>query len=118
MILRQKAGNDVDLFRVERKMKNLQKKHEAKLKKAYENEKRKEETDIFAFLNRRLHPVNDVPSTEKEETLKCKTTRNLNVTHLKLSEEIKKIEKEVQSLNQSLARHKPLSHNHNIIKGK
>lgn len=116
-MLKKKAGNDQNLFKAERKLKLLQRKHEEKLKNAYENEKKK--TDVFTFLNTQLDFVKKEYSEKMKikKPLKNESTRTLNVTCLQLSEEMRKVEKEIKCLNQSLARHSNHSHTFNIIKG-
>ncbi|KAK6632406.1 hypothetical protein RUM44_007448 [Polyplax serrata] len=118
MLLKQNAGNDADLFKAERKLKRLQKKHEAKLKKSYEMEKHK--SDIFTFLNTKLDLMKptEPEKTHSKTQLQNESTRDLNVSSLQLSEEMRKVEKEIRNLNQSLTRHAPTSQAFKIIKEK
>lgn len=121
MMLKENAGGDQDLFKAERKIKKLQRKHEIMLEKAYEREK--EKTNVFTFLNKKLGQAqleskNDCKNMNVQKNLKNETTRKLNVTSLQLTEEMRKTEKEIKSLNQSLARHSSDSQVSAVLKGK
>lgn len=117
MTLREQANGDRNLFSVERKLKRQQEKQELLSAKAYEREKQKQ--DIFNFLNQNI--FNSMPSTSgsqntNKETkraktdiktdIKTQTNRKLNVESLKIGEDIRKMEKEILKLQESLRRQK------------
>jgi hypothetical protein len=52
MALKEKAGGDVNLFRVEKRLRRLQQKHEQQSKQQYEQEKQR--TNVFDFINSTL----------------------------------------------------------------
>lgn len=122
MTLREQANGDKDLFSVEKKLKRQQERTERQNIKAYEREKQKED-NIFNFLNQNI--LNNMPSTSaaaaaimKKENAnrsssksspidyKTQTNRNLNVESLKIGEDIRKMEREIQKLQESLRRQK------------
>lgn len=111
MALREQANGDRNLFSVERKLKRQQEKQEAISARAYESEKQKQ--DIFSFLNQSI--LNNMPSTSGNHSsnkdskrakmdIKTQTNRKLNVESLKIGEDIRKMEKEIQKLQESLRR--------------
>lgn len=108
MHLREKAGGDKDLFSVEKKLKRMQKKQEARNQKNYEREKNK--VDVFNLLNDTLLNIQKPESlvtTKKQhrEEIKAETSRNLNVASLKIDEDIKRAEKDLYKIKESLSRH-------------
>lgn len=132
MTLREQANGDKDLFSVEKKLKRQQARQERQNVKAYERAKQKED-NIFNFLNQNI--LNNMPSTSgmhhntavaaaaaaaalmKKDAhrstskpspidYKTQTNRNLNVESLKIGEDIRKMEREIQKLQESLRRHK------------
>lgn len=108
MQLRENAGGDQNLFSVERKLKRLQKKQEAQSQKLYEQEKRK--VDVFNFLNNTLSVTKNneklVESrNEHRKHIKSETSRNLNICALKIEEDIKRTERELYKIRESLTRH-------------
>lgn len=113
MALREQANGDKNLFSVERKLKRQQEKQEILNAKAYEREKQNQ--DIFSFLNQNI--LNSMPSTSGSQNLskeskrskmdiKTQTNRKLNVESLKIGEDIRKMEKEIHKLQESLRRQK------------
>ncbi|KAF5273034.1 hypothetical protein FQR65_LT04776 [Abscondita terminalis] len=109
MVLREKAGNSKDLFSIERKLKQLQKKQEKRNQKAYEREKRK--IDVFNFLNETVarEKTETAPTISKNkhrQDIKTETSRSLNVASLKIDEDIKRIERELFKIRESLSRHR------------
>jgi hypothetical protein len=52
MLLKEKAGGDTNLFKVERRLKRLQQKHERHSELQYEREK--QQTNVFDFINSKL----------------------------------------------------------------
>lgn len=113
MALREQANGDKDLFSVERKLKRQQERQEIINAKAYEREKQNQ--DIFNFLNQSI--LNSMPSTSGNQNttkdikrpkldLKAQSNRKLNVESLKIGEDIRKMEREIQRLQESLHRQK------------
>lgn len=116
MMLKEKAGNNKNLFKAERKLKLLQKKHEEKLKRAYENQKNK--TDVFSFINKNLDlKTRNTSKVEVKKHLQNETTRNLNVTSLQVEGEMRKIQKEITSLKSSLGRQVAGSQAFKVVQG-
>lgn len=107
MLLRENAGGDKDLFSVERKLKRLQKRQEAQNQKVYEQEKKK--VNIFNFLNDTLSvskdPGNSISTKEHRKHIKSETLRNLNISSLKTEEDIRRVERELYKIKESLTRH-------------
>lgn len=110
MDLREQANGDQDLFSVEKKLKRLKKKQEQINLKAYE--KSAKQTDVFSFINQKVFNQTPTKSNtltkEKIKTtdLKMESGKNLNVAEFKITETIRKKEKEILTINQSLGRHK------------
>lgn len=114
MALREQANGDKNLFSVEKKLKRQQEKQEILNIRAYEREKQKQ--DIFSFLNQNI--LNSMPSTSGNQNankelikrakldIKDHTNRKLNVESLKIGEDIRKMEKEINKLQESLRRQK------------
>ncbi|XP_022900628.2 zinc finger CCCH-type with G patch domain-containing protein [Onthophagus taurus] len=114
MHLREKSGGDKNLFSVERKMKRLQKRQEKINEKLYEKEKNK--TNVFDFLNDTLTLTKNVNQNNVQngnvkgnqsfrDEIKGETSRSLNVSILKIEEEVKRIERELFKIKDSLTRH-------------
>lgn len=113
MALREQANGDKDLFSVERKMKRMKKKQDASNRKAYERGKQK--ADVFSFINDSIfssastskpdNKVDQVPGVKKHD-LKTITNLNLNVEKFKIGEDIRRKEREIQIVHESLQRHK------------
>lgn len=115
MSLREKASGDKDLFSVERKLKRLQRKQEKQSQKAYEREKKK--VDMFNFLNDTISTTNAAKSFSKiklehRQEVAKETSRNLNVAGLKVEEDIKRGERDLVKIRESLRRQKVGSHIH------
>lgn len=112
MALREQANGDKDLFSVERKMKRMKKKQDASNRKAYE--RGEHEADVFSFINDSLfsspstsksyNKVDQAPSVQKHD-LNSYTNVNLNVEKFKIGEGIRKKEREIQIVHESLQRH-------------
>lgn len=117
MALREQANGNKNLFSVEKKLKRQQERQEILNARAYEREKNNQ--DIFNFLNQNI--LNSMPSTSgyqnannqakrQKVDIKSETNRKLNVESLKIGEDIKKMEKEIQKLQESLRRQKDGTH--------
>lgn len=112
MALRERANGDENLFSVERKLKRQQEKQEIINAKAYEREKNNR--DIFNFINNTV--LNNIPSTSTsfdernakrpKTDFKSQSTKKLNVESFKIGEDIRKMEREIQRLQESLRRQK------------
>ncbi|XP_044761463.1 zinc finger CCCH-type with G patch domain-containing protein isoform X2 [Coccinella septempunctata] len=109
MSLRESHGGDKNLFSVEKKMKKLQKKQELKNQRAYLKEQNK--VDVFKFLNKTLTggpssssaPYN---KSQHRQDIRKETCKNLNVEGFKTEENIKRTEKDISMIKESLTRHK------------
>ncbi|XP_037035733.1 zinc finger CCCH-type with G patch domain-containing protein [Bradysia coprophila] len=112
MELRERANGDKDLFNVDRKWKKQQKKQELVNARAYE--RNRQSSNVFNFLNdsilatmdggRDAVPTPQAQTQPKPVELKTHSTKNLNVAAFKLGEDIKKLEKDIQSVKDSMAR--------------
>ena len=116
MQLRENAGGDQDLFKVEKRLKRLQKKHQEQSERQYEREKQK--TNVFDFINSKLS--NKVESSESVSStnskgLKSETSRSLNVVGFHVGEEIRRAEKDLAKLQESLSRQSVGSQIHSTI---
>lgn len=108
MDLREKCGGDKDLFSAERKLKRLQKKQELRNEQIYEKKKR--QVDVFSLLNETIlnAPKLDAQSASKKthrEEIRKESCRNLNVASLKIEEDMKRIERDMFKIRDSLSRH-------------
>lgn len=111
MNLREQSNGDKDLFSVERKLKKEQKKQEAINQKAYERDSQQASGDIFSFINENVFASGSATVNElKNETipigsqLKNHSVKNLNVAHFQISENIKKKEREISKLTETIKR--------------
>ena len=109
MQLREKSSNN-DLFNVERKLKKLER-HQEKLNEKNYNRSDKS-CDMFTFINQSLASGNNketslaADKSKHRKEMKEKSDRNLNVYSLEIAEKIKKLEREVHDIKQSLIRNK------------
>lgn len=112
MELREQANGDKDLFTVERKLKKQQQKQEQINIRAYERD-REQRSNVFNFLNDNVlaslgNSCGEVeakpPNQPNVNDFKSHSTKNLNVAGFKIAEDIKKLEKDIQSVKNSLAR--------------
>ncbi|KAJ8917177.1 hypothetical protein NQ315_012669 [Exocentrus adspersus] len=106
MSLREQAGNDKDLFSVERKLKRMQRKQEIISKRVYE--RKRKEKDVFNFINKALG--DDIGNStkdriEEKQKIKKECSRNLNIKSLQIADNIRKVERDLEKLKDSLARH-------------
>lgn len=108
MELKEKCGGDKDLFNAERKLKKLQKKQELRNQQLYE--RKKKQVDVFSLLN---ESILNVPKTDQQsdsrkkhrEEIKNETCRSLNVASLKIEEDMKRVERDMFKIKDSLSRH-------------
>ncbi|XP_047039923.1 zinc finger CCCH-type with G patch domain-containing protein isoform X2 [Helicoverpa zea] len=105
-----------DPLKVEQKLRRLQKKEEERNKRAYEREKERERHNVFNFLNRTLGDKTE-PDNEPETSLDVKqsSSKVLNVEQFKITEDKKRIEKEIIKLNSSLIKYPSGSNGHRSI---
>lgn len=113
MELRERANGDKDLFSVDRKWKKQKQKQEQINARAYERDRRSD--NVFNFLNdnvlaslggaaseeRTASPSTNQPNAK---VLQGHSTKNLNVAAFKIGEDIKKLERDIQSVKNSIAR--------------
>lgn len=112
MSLREQAGNDKDLFSVERKLKRLQRRQEMQNKKAYE--KQSKEVDVFKFINKTIGDSGGGDRTdriEERQRIKKECSRSLNIKSLQIADNIRKVERDLEKLKDSLSRHTDVTSN-------
>lgn len=107
MNLREKFGSGgEDLFKMEKINQKIAMKEMKKSKRNYENAVKKEKQDVFGFLNKNLNQNTSASSAEKSSSSNLNSANtNLNVETFKISEKIKKYNKQLGELNKSLRRH-------------
>uniref|UniRef100_A0A182SA81 Zinc finger CCCH-type with G patch domain-containing protein n=1 Tax=Anopheles maculatus TaxID=74869 RepID=A0A182SA81_9DIPT len=116
MELREQANGDRDLFSVEKKLVQLKKRQEKRDAKDYERRAKADKAkDVFSFINEQVfsgggESSKSKPSSRQGELtrhdLKEHSSKNLNIASLKLSEEIRRTEADVERLKIALTRHK------------
>ncbi|XP_052866681.1 zinc finger CCCH-type with G patch domain-containing protein [Anopheles cruzii] len=118
MELREQAHGDRDLFSVEKKLVQLRKQQEKRDARDYSRrqEAAAKRKDVFSFINEQIfagghgskrdpnHRQQSSPVTTRD--LKEHSSKNLNIASLKLSEEIRRAEAEVERIKIALTRHK------------
>lgn len=118
MALREAAGGDADLFKAERKQRVLQRKMLKRLQNEYEKEKEREKSNVFSFLNSTLSGSNSSAEPSNSVNLTKSTSKGLNVERFKVGEDIRRAERDMAKLRQSLTRHSEGSIAHTAIKDK
>ncbi|XP_035894645.1 zinc finger CCCH-type with G patch domain-containing protein [Anopheles stephensi] len=115
MELREQANGDKDLFSVEKKLVQLKRQQEKRDAKDYERRAKADKAkDVFSFINEQVfsggQSSKSKPSARHGELtrhdLKEHSSKNLNIASLKLSEEIRRTEADVERLKIALTRHK------------
>lgn len=123
MQLREKANGDADLFSVEKKLmreKRIQEKRDAQ-QTARQNGRK----DVFSFINSDILGNND-PGTSNATTKSPNTpaapldlpkyaSKDLNIASLKLSEQTRRLQADVEKLSHSLKRHQPGTQMHSSL---
>lgn len=112
MNLREQAGNDKDLFSVERKLKRLQRKQEIQSRKAYERQSK--QVDVFNFINKTLGDSSSgdrKDRIEEKQRIRKECSRSLNIKSLQIADNIRKVERDLEKLKDSLARHTDVTSN-------
>lgn len=120
MNLREQSNGDKNLFSVEKKLERIQRRQDKRNVKAYERGQQKDKKmDVFSFMNKTVFNDinNDAGDDQEAMTMKAvahtpvvdikkETNKNLNVASFQIAENIRKKEKEINVLEQSLKRHK------------
>ncbi|XP_058118994.1 zinc finger CCCH-type with G patch domain-containing protein [Anopheles ziemanni] len=117
MELREQANGDKDLFSVEKKLIQLRKQQERKDARDYARRSAAASgrKDVFSFINEQVFNGGESSSSRQSQPqgksslggdLKQHSSKNLNIASLKLSEEIRRAEAEVERLKIALTRHK------------
>ncbi|XP_050088143.1 zinc finger CCCH-type with G patch domain-containing protein [Anopheles aquasalis] len=122
MELREQANGDRDLFSVEKKLVQLRRQQEKRDARDYarQQEAAAKRKDVFSFINDKVlssggqsskgggdAAQHRSPLALGSRDLKEHSSKNLNIASLKLSEEIRRVEAEVERLKIALTRHKP-----------
>lgn len=94
-------------LKIEQKLKRLQKKEEERNKRAYEREKELEKRNVFNFINRTLGDKTETePTVASSMTdVKQSSSKDLNIEQFKITEDIKRLEREIIKLNNSLVKY-------------
>ncbi|XP_039435552.1 zinc finger CCCH-type with G patch domain-containing protein [Culex pipiens pallens] len=122
MQLREKANGDADLFSVEKKLmrdKRIQEKRDAQ-----ESARQKGRKDVFSFINSDILG-NDAGPSSSSSTKKSQpsttldlpkfASKDLNIASLKLAEQTRRLQAEVDKLTHSLKRHQPGTQMHSSL---
>ncbi|CAH1119055.1 unnamed protein product [Phaedon cochleariae] len=120
MKLREQSGGDENLFNAERRFQRLQKKREKHNKKL--NDKKSHDNNVFNFINKTLED-NDEDTKKGRlgewQQVKQECSRNLNIKSLQLAESIRRSERALEILNESLSRNTDVTSSiHNKLKDK
>ncbi|XP_053669926.1 zinc finger CCCH-type with G patch domain-containing protein [Anopheles nili] len=116
MELREQANGDKNLFSVEKKLVQLKKQQEKRNARDFaRRSKANGAKDVFSFINEQVFAGGGSSNTRQHaknpaltgRELKDHSSKNLNIASLKLSEEIRRTEADVERLKVTLARHKP-----------
>lgn len=104
-------------FKVEQKLKRLQKKEEERNKRAYEREIEREKRNVFNFLNNTLgdKPEKQQLTSATPLDIKQSTSKDLNIEKFKLEEDCKKIENEIMKLQNTLPKYPQGTNGHRSI---
>lgn len=86
-------------------MQRLQKKEEERNKRAYEREKERERRNVFNFINRTLGDDSETPTVAPSINVKESTSKDLNIEQFKITEDVKKLERDITKLNSSLGKY-------------
>lgn len=118
MALREAANGDRNLFSVEKRLKQQQRRQQAASARAYERQT--QQVDLFSFMNSRIGggggkdaekgsmttATTTATSTTTTTNFKDHSSKNLNVAGLKISEEIRRLERDIRKLREAQSRHK------------
>ncbi|XP_055640921.1 zinc finger CCCH-type with G patch domain-containing protein [Toxorhynchites rutilus septentrionalis] len=118
MQLREQANGERDLFSVEKKLKRQQMIKAKQDAQTYARNKRKK--DVFSFINSDILGSSEDGSGTSSKNSKLDlpscSSKNLNIASLKLAEQTKRLEMEVERMTHSLTRHQPGSQMHSSIR--
>uniref|UniRef100_A0A182XGH3 Zinc finger CCCH-type with G patch domain-containing protein n=1 Tax=Anopheles quadriannulatus TaxID=34691 RepID=A0A182XGH3_ANOQN len=118
MELREQSNGDKDLFSVEKKLVQLKRQEAKRAAKDYERQRARDSKsrDVFSFINEQVfsgaaggessRPNRNRPGALSRQELKEHSCKNLNIASLKLSEEIRRTEADVERLKIALTRHR------------
>lgn len=122
MQLREQANGDSNLFSVEKKLLRQKRIQEKRDLKQYAKGKEKKK-DVFNFLNSEIFAVNEgtsKPSADRKSNGKIDlpncSSKNLNIASLKLAEQTRRLEMDIEKLTHSLTRHQPGSKMHSNLR--
>ncbi|XP_037300231.1 zinc finger CCCH-type with G patch domain-containing protein isoform X2 [Manduca sexta] len=108
-----------DPLKVEQRLKRLQKREEDRNKRAYEREKERERRNVFNFINKTLgdKPDQESPAVAAAAAadVKQSSSKDLNIEQFKITEDTKKIERDIIKLNNSLIKYPPGTNGHRSI---
>ncbi|ALC39129.1 CG4709 [Drosophila busckii] len=99
--LREAANGDKDYFSVERKLQRAQRRQELVNEKAYARECQR--TDVFDFLNKTVL-AEPLTKQRKSNDLQQHSNKTLNVETVRIADDIRRKQREIVKLEQSLAR--------------
>lgn len=85
-------------------MQRLQKKEEERNKRAYEREKERERKNVFNFINQTLGNCSEASVTPSID-VRQSTSKDLNIEQFKITEDMKKLERDVVKLTSSLGKY-------------
>lgn len=121
MRLKEQGGGD-SLLKTEKKLRRRKKKQLEQQSAKYEREKKR--VNVFDFLNSKLGDCNvkNKPSiskdVEEKRALKGETSKSLNLANLQVGEDIKRAEKDLTNLKESLRRQNVVTPAHSAIAGR
>lgn len=120
MALREAANGDRNLFSVEKRLKQQHRRQQAASARAYERQT--QQVDLFSFMNSRIGggggkdgnaekgsmatATTTTSTTTTTTNFKDHSSKNLNVAGLKISEEIRRLERDIRKLREAQSRHK------------
>lgn len=97
--------NSINSLQVEQRLQRLQKKEEERNKRAYEREKEKEKRNVFNFINKTIGDNDEAPTTSHSVNVKEFSNKVLNIEQFKITEDVKKLEREIIKLNTSMGKY-------------
>ncbi|XP_023011740.2 zinc finger CCCH-type with G patch domain-containing protein [Leptinotarsa decemlineata] len=111
MNLRECAGGDKNLFSVEKKLKRIQKIQEKRNQRNYE--RRSENQSVFKLINKSLEGTSEenFDKLTERQKIKKECSRNLNIKSLQIADNIRRAERDLEKINDSLTRHTDVSSN-------
>ncbi|XP_014093643.2 zinc finger CCCH-type with G patch domain-containing protein isoform X2 [Bactrocera oleae] len=103
MELRKASDGDKDFFSIEKKLQRQKKNQENINAKTYERELQR--TDVFSFINDNiLGGGSEIRKATKNKSLSNETTKSLNVASVRVADDIRRKEREIAKLRQSMDR--------------